>query len=75
MNLGEFLSALKTDNVTATIVDHTTSAEIATIKASTYGSLDDAIEARSIQQWTIVNANAIRISLAAATEGTGTSEP
>lgn len=78
MTLSEFLSALKTDNVTATIVDHATSTEIATIKAATFGSLDDSIEARIVQQWTIVNATAVRVSLAAVEvqgTGTGISEP
>ena len=75
MTLSEFLAALKTDNVTVTIVDHTTSNEIVTIKAAGYASLDDTIENREVQQWTIVNANAVRVSLATATQGTGTSEP
>ena len=60
MRLSEFLAGLTTPNVQLTLVDLNTSAEIASLKASGYACLDDAIEAREVKQWSITSATAIK---------------
>lgn len=63
MTLNEFLSALTTANATVIVKDLATGAEIITLKATGYASLDDALEARTIAQWSIANASQIVVLL------------
>ena len=52
MTLREFLETLNpSNNVTVTVVEGTT--EIITFKASGYASLDDALEEREVQEWSV----------------------
>jgi len=71
MNVTEFLAGLQNaSNVTVILKDLDTEITIADFRASSYSSLDDAIEAREIRRWTIVSATKIEVVLAAS--GTGT---
>jgi len=63
MNLNEFLSTLTSSNVQVTLMDLDTNAEIITLKASGYESLDDAIENREVKQWSITSASTVKVVL------------
>ena len=63
MKLDEFLAALKTPNVQVVLVDLSSSAEIITLKAAGYASLDDTIENREVKQWEIIGATSLKVTL------------
>ena len=63
MKLSEFLSTLTSSNVQVTLTDLNTNAEIITLKASGYASLDDSIENREVMQWSITSASAVKVVL------------
>lgn len=61
MTLKEFLSALKTKNVSVTIYDRNDDV-ICKIDASGYAALDDTLEnQRPIYKWTIIGASALSV--------------
>ena len=62
MTLAQFLEALKTD-ATVVIKNLADNSTLAELKASGYASLDDAIEARTVAQWSIENASHITVLL------------
>ena len=68
MKLKDFLSVLTSTNIQITLKDLTTGSEIASMKASGYESLDDAVESREVMQWSITSATAITIVLGDAVE-------
>jgi len=63
MKLKEFLEALTTSNVQVTLCELDTGAEIVTIKAAGFASLDDTIENRKVMQWMIQSATAVKVVL------------
>lgn len=67
MTLNQFLSALQSNNIQVTLIDKVTQNEIITFKAPGYASLEDILEAREIESWSIVNPTSIKIILAAET--------
>lgn len=67
MTLAQLLSTLKTANVTVSIADLTTGDEIVSIKAAGYANLDDALEARQVEQWFINGPTSIKVVIASAT--------
>ena len=66
MKLSDILGALTTANVTVTVKDLSTGAEIVSMKASGYENLDNTLENRTVAQWEIVSATSIVILLNAA---------
>ena len=63
MTLSDLLSTLTNSNMTAVIKDLSTGAEIVTINARGYDSLEDTLEARTVAQWSIASINQIIILL------------
>lgn len=63
MTLKQFLSTLTSDNIQVTLIAGGTNTEIITFKAPGYASLDNDIEDRCIQSWSIVTPVAIKIIL------------
>jgi hypothetical protein len=61
MKLSQLLSTLTSTNITVSIADLDSGAEIANMKASGYASLDDTIENREVKQWMILSASSIKI--------------
>lgn len=72
MTLAQFLEALKTES-TIVLKNLADNELIAELKSSTFHSLDDAIEARTIAQWSVEGGSRI-IILLNATETPETSE-
>ena len=66
MKLSDILSVLTTPNVTVTVKDLTSGAEIVSMKASGYANLDNTLENRTVAQWEIASATSIVILLNAA---------
>lgn len=67
MTLNQFLSTFESENISVTLIDKTTNKEIITFKAPGYESLDDGLESREIDSWTIISPIALKIILAAET--------
>ena len=67
MKLIDFLSTLKTKNVQVTINDLQDNL-ICKIDAGSVDALDDKIEARTVQRWTILGATALMVVLNDAVE-------
>lgn len=63
MKLSDFLAPLATTNTIISLIDLDTKAEIVSFKAAGYANLDDTIESRKVEQWSIVNAANIRVVL------------
>jgi len=63
MKLSDILSVLTTPNVTVTVKDLTSGAEIVSMKASGYANLEDTLENRTVAQWQITSATQIVIVL------------
>ena len=63
MKLSDILSTLTTPNVTVTVKDLTSGAEIVSLKASGYANLDDTLENRTVAQWQITSATQIIVLL------------
>lgn len=62
MKLKDFLSALKTDNVTVTINDLNDNL-VCKIDAASFAALSDELENRTINRWQIKGATAIMVVL------------
>ena len=76
MKLGDFLKALAgSAQVQVSITDHNTSAQIATLMADGYASLEDTIENREVKRWTIVAATKITVELGDVIENNDPSNP
>lgn len=67
MTLNQFLSTFQSDNVSVTLIDKVTNTEIITFKAPGYASLDDGLESREIDSWTVISPIALKIILSAET--------
>jgi len=63
MILRDILSTLTNQSSQITLKDFSTGNEIAVMKTSGYGSLEDSIEQGVVRQWTINDANRITIAL------------
>jgi len=63
MKLSQFLAALTTKNITIDLVDLTSNAEIASLKAESYAALQDNIENREVTQWSIISTSHIKAVL------------
>lgn len=74
MTLAQFLSTLTSANVTVDLVDLNTSVVIASLLASSYSVLEDAIEAREVKQWSILSPTHIKAVIAPATPSVTTNE-
>lgn len=61
MTLSAFLSKLTTPNVQVSICNLTTSAEIISLKAVGYTSLDDTLEGSTVMQWSIISPTSIKV--------------
>ena len=76
MKLGDFLKALAgSAQVQVSITDHNTSAQIATLMADGYASLEDTIENREVKRWTIVAATKITVELGDVIDNNDPSNP
>ena len=62
MKLSDFLSALRTNNVTVTVNDLQDKL-VCKIDAASYSALSDDLEARTINRWQIVGATALLVIL------------
>lgn len=62
MKLSDFLSALRTNNVTVTVNDLQDKL-VCKIDAASYSALSDDLEARTINRWQIVGATALLVVL------------
>ena len=62
MKLSDFLSSLRTNNVTVTINDLQDKL-VCKIDAASYAALDSDIESRTVNRWTIAGATAITVVL------------
>jgi len=66
MTLKQFLETLvSTKDMDVTLTDLDSGNEIVTFKASGFESLDDAIEAREVKQWSIISLTHVKAVLAA----------
>ena len=64
MKLVDFLKTLSGSvQIFATIIDHNTSAEIITLQANGYDSLEDTLENREVKRWTIISATKITVEV------------
>ena len=62
MTLEQLLGTLDSSKIMASVVEKDGTL-VTEIKASTYASLDDAIEAREVDKWQAVSATAIKVIL------------
>ena len=62
MTLKDFLESLKTDGVLVTVSDRSNN-QICKLYSTGVGALDDTIEARTVEKWTIDKAQAISVVL------------
>lgn len=65
MTLQQLLSTLNSVKVMAAVYDSDGKTLVTEIKTCTVDSLDDAIEARTVEKWEIVNNTAIKVILTA----------
>ena len=63
MTLAQLLSTLDSNKILASIYDSDETTLISEINTSTYASLDDALEARTIKKWSIQVGSSIKIIL------------
>lgn len=62
MKLSDFLSTLRTKNVTVTINDLQDNL-VCKIDAASYAALDDAVESRTISRWEIIGSTSLKVIL------------
>lgn len=62
MTLKQFLETLKTDDVLVTVSDRSNN-QICKLYSTGVDALDDTIEARTVEKWTIDRAQAISVVL------------
>lgn len=63
MTLSNLLITLDSTKITAQIYDMDGTTLLSEIKTSTYGSLEDELEARTVKSWSILPNNIIRVVL------------
>lgn len=70
MTVQDFLKALENKDTKITIKNYDDGVEVAEIKASGYASLDDTIEAKEVEQFTVESSAHIILKIKVTTETT-----